>query len=47
MRIRGFEIVKGYENQDIHLPIRKTKNSAGYDVEGQHSDEYTYELQYE
>ena len=32
-RIRGFEIVKGYENQDIHLPIRKTKNSAGYDVE--------------
>ena len=33
MRIRGFEIVKGYENQDIHLPIRKTKNSAGYDVE--------------
>mgnify|MGYP002536932758 FL=1 len=32
-RIRGFEIAKGFENQDIHLPIRKTKCSAGYDVE--------------
>ena len=31
-RIRGFEIAKGFENQDIHLPIRKTKCSAGYDV---------------
>ena len=30
---RGFEIAKGFENQDIHLPIRKTKCSAGYDVE--------------
>lgn len=30
---RGFEIAKGYEDKDIHLPIRKTKNSAGYDVE--------------
>lgn len=33
MGIRGFEICKGYENQDISLPIRKTKNSVGYDVE--------------
>ena len=33
MRQRGFEIVKGYEDQDIHLPVRKTKYSAGYDVE--------------
>ena len=33
MRTRGFEIVKGYENKDIHLPIRKTKYSAGYDIE--------------
>lgn len=33
MRLRGFEIAKGYENKDIHLPVRKTKNSAGYDVE--------------
>ena len=32
-RIRGFEIAKGFEKQDIHLPIRKTKCSAGYDVE--------------
>ena len=32
-RIREFEIAKGFENQDIHLPIRKTKCSAGYDVE--------------
>ena len=24
-RIRGFEIAKGFENQDIHLPIRKNK----------------------
>ena len=33
MKKRGFEIVSGYENKDIHLPIRKTKHSAGYDVE--------------
>ena len=33
MRLRGFEIAKGYEDKDIHLPVRKTKNSAGYDVE--------------
>ena len=32
-RKRGFEIAKGFENQDIHLPIRKTKCSAGYDIE--------------
>lgn len=32
-KIRGFEIVKGFENSDIHLPIRKTKYSAGYDFE--------------
>ncbi len=33
MRQRGFEIVKGYEDKDIHLPIRKTAHSAGYDFE--------------
>ena len=33
MKTRGFEIAKGYEDKDIHLPVRKTKNSAGYDVE--------------
>ena len=30
---RGFEIAKGWEDKDIHLPIRKTAHSAGYDVE--------------
>lgn len=33
MRNRGFEICKGYEDKDIKMPIRKTKNSAGYDFE--------------
>ena len=33
MRTRGFEIAKGYENRGINIPVRKTKNSAGYDVE--------------
>lgn len=33
MKRRGFEICKGYENQDIHLPVRKTKHSVGYDIE--------------
>ena len=32
-RIRGFEIAKGFENNGINLPERKTKYSAGYDVE--------------
>lgn len=31
--VRGFEIVKGYEDKDIHMPVRKTKYSAGYDIE--------------
>jgi len=30
---RGFEIAKGFENANINLPIRSTKNSAGYDIE--------------
>ena len=30
---RGFEIAKGFENLGINLPVRKTKYSAGYDVE--------------
>lgn len=33
MKTRGFAICKGYENKDIHLPIRKTKYSVGYDLE--------------
>ena len=30
---RGFEIAKGFEEAGINLPVRKTKYSAGYDVE--------------
>ena len=33
MKVRGFEIAKGWEDKDIHLPRRATKNSAGYDIE--------------
>jgi len=33
MKLRGFEVAKGFENADIHMPVRKTKYSAGYDVE--------------
>ena len=33
MKVRGFEVAKGYEDKNINLPIRKTKYSAGYDVE--------------
>ena len=32
-KIRGFEIAKGFEDKEINLPIRKTKFSAGYDIE--------------
>ena len=32
-RKRGFEVAKGFENENINLPIRKTKYSAGYDIE--------------
>ncbi len=30
---RGFEIAKGFENANINLPVRSTRNSAGYDIE--------------
>ncbi|MBS5778450.1 MAG: dUTP diphosphatase [Acholeplasma sp.] len=30
---RGFEIVNDYKDKNINLPIRKTKYSAGYDIE--------------
>lgn len=33
MKIRGFEICSDYLNDNINLPIRKTKNSVGYDIE--------------
>lgn len=32
-RLRGFEIAKGFEEKQINLPVRKTKYSAGYDIE--------------
>jgi len=32
-KVRGFEIAKGFEDKGINLPARKTKYSAGYDVE--------------
>ena len=33
MRKRGFEIISDYKDKDIHLPMRKTTKSAGYDLE--------------
>lgn len=33
MRKRGFEIVSTYRAEGIHLPERKTKAAAGYDIE--------------
>ncbi|MCI9016327.1 MAG: dUTP diphosphatase [Clostridia bacterium] len=32
-KLRGFEVAKGFEEKGINLPIRKTKYSAGYDME--------------
>lgn len=32
-RKRGFEVAKGFENANINLPKRLTRNSAGYDIE--------------
>ena len=31
-RVRGFEIIAGYQDRGIQLPIRKTCASAGYDI---------------
>ena len=33
MRKRGFEIVARYKDAGLHLPVRKTACSAGYDIE--------------
>ena len=33
MKTRGFEVCKGFEDKNINLPYRKTKFSAGYDIE--------------
>ena len=32
-RVRGFEKISTWEEEDIHLPVRKTAKSAGYDIE--------------
>lgn len=32
-KLRGFEIAKGFEDKEINMPVRKTKNAAGYDIE--------------
>ena len=32
-KVRGCEVAKGFEDKGINLPVRKTKFSAGYDVE--------------
>lgn len=32
-RIRGFQVVKKYENSAIELPKRATQHSAGYDIQ--------------
>ena len=32
-KVRGFEIAKGWEDKNIHLPRRSTTYSAGYDFE--------------
>ena len=32
-KLRGFEVAKGFEDKQINLPVRKTKFSAGYDIE--------------
>lgn len=33
MKIRGFEVARGFEGKDIMIPARKTGCSAGYDLE--------------
>lgn len=33
MKERGFEVAKGFESAGINIPVRKTKYSAGYDIE--------------
>lgn len=32
-KLRGFEVAKGFEDKNINLPKRATKNSAAYDLE--------------
>ena len=46
-KIRGFEVAKGFEDKDINIPIRKTKYSAGYDIEAAEDCCNTYVLKKE
>jgi len=32
VKLRGFEVARGYENKGVLLPKRGTKHSAGYDI---------------
>lgn len=33
MKVRGFEVAKGWEDKEIHLPRRSTAHAAAYDLE--------------
>lgn len=33
MKVRGFEVLSDWQGKEIHLPVRKTAKSAGYDIE--------------
>lgn len=33
MRLRGFEVCKGYEDKNINIPVRSTRHSAAYDLQ--------------
>ena len=33
MKLRGFEVAKGWENKGVNLPQRSTARSAAYDIE--------------
>ena len=41
-KIRGFEIAKGFEDKEINMPVRKTKFSAGYDIESSRGYSYSF-----
>ena len=32
MSVRGFKIAKGWEDKEIEIPVRSTKNAAAYDI---------------
>ena len=33
MKVRGFEVAKGWEDKNIRLPKRSTAHAAAYDLE--------------